>query len=84
MLMWALFTLGYLFGVFFALAVFLKKDVVNGIAETDNAVLLRETRNRTSWEGFAQLTKINYSKKKLNSKRKLGHEVGHKPAFISS
>ena len=63
MLIWAVFTLGYLFGVFFTLAVFLRKDGIEEYSHTNNTVNTDNYRNMDQWKIFTQLTKPNYSKR---------------------
>ena len=60
MLLWAIFTLGYLFGVFFTLVVLMRKDVVEGVNAEDNANNLGNSHNISPWKLFTQLTKVNY------------------------
>ncbi|OGM19590.1 hypothetical protein A2686_00485 [Candidatus Woesebacteria bacterium RIFCSPHIGHO2_01_FULL_38_10] len=59
MLLWAVFTLGYLFGVFVTLAVFLKKDVLESQNEIFNSVNSENFVQTEPWQKFAQLIKIN-------------------------
>lgn len=58
MLLWAVFTLGYLFGVFFTLAVFLKRDV-SGDVDVKKPIELAGTLN--SWEVHNKLIEVNSS-----------------------
>lgn len=62
MLIWAVFTLGYLFGVFFTLAVFFRKDGIEEYSYTNNPVNSENYRNMDQWKIFTQLTKPNYPK----------------------
>ena len=66
MLIWAVFTLGYLFGVFFSLGVLLKKDEVEEYSLPNNPLNSEDYPNMNPWEIFAQLTKINQPKKRSN------------------
>lgn len=57
MLLWAVFTLGYLFGVFFTLGVFLKKEVVEGLYEED--LFQKDLEGKDAWEIHSQLIEPN-------------------------
>jgi hypothetical protein len=62
MLLFAIFTLGYLFGVFMVLAVYMGRDEVEGIWKPESAMTGECFKRMTSWEIFTQLTKPNYPK----------------------
>ncbi len=62
MLLFAVFTLGYFFGVVITLKVFGQKDKVEGYEPVDNALNSEKQVTLSSWELFTQLTKINYPK----------------------
>jgi hypothetical protein len=63
MLIWAVFTLGYIAGVFLTLAVFMKKEEgeeYNSLVDGNSG--LEKLPQGNSWELFAELTKPNYQK----------------------
>lgn len=60
MLLFAVFTLGYFFGVFITLKLFGQKDRVDGVESQDFTDYSGSDRALSSREIFTQLTKINY------------------------
>ena len=62
MLLFAMFTLGYFFGVVITLKVFSQKDEVEGYQPVESALNSDSDRALSSWEIFTQLTKINHPK----------------------
>lgn len=62
MLIWAVFTLGYLSGVFFTLAVFLRRDEVDVTSYSSDSTVPSNSQNNNSWETFSQLIRPNYPK----------------------
>lgn len=60
MLIWAVFTLGYLFGVFFALVVVLKKEEVDNVSYSTNFTRRHNFQSRNPWRNFYQLVKPNF------------------------
>ena len=60
MLLFAMFTLGYFFGVFITLKVFGQKDQVEKHQPAESALISELNKDLSSWEIFTQLTKINY------------------------
>jgi len=62
MLFFALFTLGYFFGVFITLFVFGKKEKAEENSKVESAVISGYDEALSPWEIFTQLTKINYPK----------------------
>ncbi len=63
MLLFAVFTLGYFFGVFLTLFVLMRKEKVEEYSISDNALDLANYKDKSSWGIFTQLTKINVSKR---------------------
>jgi len=63
MLIWAVFTLGYLFGVFFALGVLLRKEEVEGVSYTTDSTSPHDFQSDNPWKTFQKLIKPNYPKK---------------------
>ena len=57
MLLFAIFTAGYLFGVFLTLGVFLKKEAVEEVSSL-KTVDAEEFKSMDSWEVFERLTKV--------------------------
>ena len=70
MLFWAVFTLGYFFGVFFTLAVFLKKERAEELQSVDLTENLGQFEDLGPWEIFTQITRPNYPKTFLAEKQK--------------
>ena len=64
MLLFAMFTLGYFFGVFMTLFVFGRKEKVEEYPARDNARDLSSAVT-DSWEVFRELTKPNYQAGKV-------------------
>ena len=62
MLFFAIFTLGYFFGVFITLYIFGRKGKVEESSAVESAVISGSNKAMSSWEIFTQLTKINYPK----------------------
>ncbi len=59
MLLFAMFTLGYFFGVFMALIVFARKEAVEETVEQKNSLDSASLDSLSSWELFYQLTRPN-------------------------
>lgn len=59
MIIWAVFTLGYLFGVFFSLGVLLGKDKEGELVKSS----ITKELYANVWETHAHLIKPNYFKK---------------------
>jgi hypothetical protein len=64
MLIWGVFTTGYILGVIFTLHLMAKNDKVNSSEAIDIPVYKGYSKSAGVWENFTQLTKINYPKSK--------------------
>lgn len=69
MLLWAIFTLGFMFGVFVTLKVFVGKEEFKQPPVTDIAVNTASLKISDPWEKFTQLTKINYPRGSSNNNK---------------
>ena len=82
MLMWAIFTVGYLLGVFITLKVFVSKEGAEDYRGDISTGSMGNTADRDPWTIYTQLTKINYSSENNNTvKKKI--MVGNKPAIAT-
>ena len=63
MLLWALFTLGFFFGVFMTLGVFLKKDVVEGVESGEG----HQIDFSDPWLLHRKLVEVNYKRRKAST-----------------
>ena len=62
MLFWAMFTVGYIIGVFTTLAIIFQKGRDKQESVDINPLLSSVNEQSDSWDVFHQLTKINYKK----------------------
>lgn len=59
MLLFALFTLGYLSGVFMALKFFVGKEEFENYPKVDYPDITQYYPSSNAWENFTQLTRVN-------------------------
>ena len=68
MILWAVFSLGYLFGVFITLKFFVGKEEFETTPDVTNAVVSDKIESSDVWENFTRLTTVNYRTKENASK----------------
>ncbi|OGM03939.1 hypothetical protein A2715_02490 [Candidatus Woesebacteria bacterium RIFCSPHIGHO2_01_FULL_39_32] len=77
MLLWAIFTLGFLFGVFLALSVFLKKDIVEGSYNEKFVSLKSESTD--PWFIHKNLIRVNTIARKVSRTDRPGTLIAETP-----
>ncbi len=82
MLFFAMFTLGYFFGVFMTLFVLTRKEAVKEVSQEKSAIDSASLEGLPSWEIFTQITKPNYPR---GVEKNTPHPVpGQAPAAYSN
>ncbi len=83
MLLFAVFTLGYFFGVVITLKVFGQKDNDEGYQPAESALNSETNKSLSSWEIFTQLTKPNHPAGVRKENKEISEIPSHTQGVVS-